>query len=439
VVKSVIGLRLACLFVVCMPLLGGIASGESPYIDLGPMEYPLSPDMGWAYVNVELSSPDGSSYLGPYGSAVNLVGSDVPHNRLILDTGSNSTLFVAEAAAELAARGIIQAGSYQDIGVAGPETYKVSAPYRYEFWGTDGTRHTLSPAGSTQVMYNPDADIGGPIAYSIYSVPGILGMPAMTGRVTTLDLRPWMVQKDLFSVGYMDTVFSQTRPTSVPHRYSVELRASPQFSPDPEWTAPTWANVPFATVRAQYGAASATGDFLMDTGANGSILSTRLAASLGLDSNGDGQFGEGDDAYAGDAQMAGVGGTISVPVFALQKFFLPTQQGVELAWGRDDSPPLVGILDIAGLDGVFGMDMLANTAWQLDLDPSSSAFLAVGNPNLEQLHFDFTDWGATGLGTLWLDVSPALDVVVPEPATLLLLAIAGVCVVLRRMLGRRSI
>lgn len=434
--KSAIGLGRFCLLLGFLALMGAIASAAQPYIDLGPMQDALSADMRWGYVNVEMSVADGSSYLGPYGSTTNLLGVSVPHNRVILDTGSNSALFVSEAAAELVGRGIGYAGDYQDIGVAGPETYKVSTPYRYEFWGTgNAARYTLSPTGGTQVMYNPQAEISGRLEDSIYSVPGILGMPAMTGRVTTFDMRSWAVEQDLFSVSYMDTVFSQTRPTGAPHRYSVELRASPQFSPDPDWTAPVWANVPFATVRGQYGDASATGNFLLDTGANSSIISTAFAFNLGLDSNGDSHFDESDAACVGMAQMAGVGGTVSIPLFALQRLFLPTQQGVELAWGSDDSPPIVGILDIAGIDGVFGMDMLANTEWNFDL----FAWTAIGNPNLQQLHFDFTDWNATGQGTLWLDLSPALDVVVPEPATLILLAIgAASFLLLRKRIYRAS-
>jgi hypothetical protein len=417
--------------------LGSVASAAQPYIDLGPVQDPLSEDMKWAYVNSRLSSLDGSVDLGPYGSTQNLLGVDVAHNRLILDTGANSALFVAEAAAELEARGIGYAGQYQDIGVAGPETYNVSTPYRYEFWGTtDSTRYTLSPVGGTQVMYNPNADIGGPLAYSIYSVPGILGMPALSGRVTTLDMRSWQVAQDLFSLGYMDTRFSQTRPPAAPHRYSVDLHASPQFSPDPNWTAPVWANVPFATVRGQYGSASATGNFLVDTGANSSIISTHFGISLGLDSNGDGELNSLDDAYVSDAQVAGVGGTLSIPVFALEKFFLPTREGVDLAWGNADTPPLFAVLDIAGIDGVFGMDFMTNTAWSLDI---GAGFNVVGDPNFEQLHFDFTDWAATGSGTLFLDVNPSLDVIVPEPATLVLLALAAVGYLARRMLRPKPI
>ncbi len=419
---------------------GGAASAAEPYIDLGPMQDPLSEDMKWGYVNVEMSSLDGLPDPGPYGTTEDfLTAGEVPHNRLILDSGANSALFVAEAAAELETNGIVNAGDYVETGVAGPETYHVSGPYRYQFWSTtDATRYTLSPDGDTQVMYNSAADIGGRLEFSLYPVPGVLGMPAMTGHVATFDMRPWMGAHDLFDVGFMDTNFSQTSPVSTSHRYSVELRADPTFSPEPlgpNGPVPVWANVPFATVRGQHGPFSATGNFLVDTGANSSILSTQFATSLGLDSNNDGLFNSEDDTWIADATATGIGGTVVIPVFAVQKLFLPTREGVELAWGSDDSPPLVGILDIPGLEGVLGMDMLTNTKWEVDSDLLN--FSVVGSPNFEQLHFDFTHWNASGSGTLWLDVAPELDVVVPEPATWLMLLTAIAMLVGHVWLGRR--
>ena len=407
-------------------LSGADASAAQPYIDLGPMQSPLSPEMVWGYVNVEMASVDGLTQLGPYGSTLTLLGVPAAHNRLILDTGSNSALFVSEAAAELEANGIVDVGDYVEIGVSGPESYDVSAPYRYQFWGTtDTTRYTLGPDGGTQVLYNSAADIGGRLEDSVYPVPGILGMPAMTGRVTTFDMQPWMGSHDLFDIGYLDTVFSVTSPESVDHRYSVELRADPQFDPEPlepGGPVPVWANIPFATVRGQHGDLSATGNFLLDTGANSSILSTGFATSVGLDSNNDGFFNSADDTWIADATITGVGGTTVIPVMAVERLFLPTREGVELAWGSPDSPPLIGVLDIAGLEGVFGMDMLTNTEW--NIDPFD--FSMVGSPNFEQLHFDFSDWDASEQGTLWLDLSPALDVVVPEPEPWQMLLTASV-------------
>lgn len=402
-------LSIACIIFLLAP---AFLQAALPYIDLGSMQDPISPDMRWAYVNVEMSQP-----LGPNGSTTNLLGGAAAHNRLILDTGANSALFVAEAAAELEANGIVDVGDYVEIGVSGSETYNVSAPYRYQFWGTTNTtRYTVSPDGGTQVLYDSAADIGGRLEDSLYPIPGILGMPAMTGRVTTLDMQPWMGENGLFDISFMDTVFSQTSPVSTNHRYSVELRAEPEFDPDPiepGGPVPVWANIPFATVRGQHGDLSATGNFLIDTGANTSLLSTQFSTSLGLDSNNDGLFNSEDDTWISDATVGGVGGTIIIPVFAVEKLFLPTKEGVELSWGSATSPPLVGILDIPGLEGVFGMDLLANTKWEID----PNEFTLVGDPNFQQLHFDFTDWDASGLGTMWLDLSPALDVVVPEPAS----------------------
>jgi hypothetical protein len=437
------GLYRSGVLLFLVAILGSVAAAAQPYIDLGAIQDALSEDMKWGYVNVEMTSGDGSASPGPYSSTIGILGGSIPHNRLILDTGANSALFVAEAAAELEARGIVDVGDYQEIGVAGLEMYDISAPYRYQYWGTANTqRYTLSPEGGTQVMYSSSGSVGGRLEESLYPVAGILGMPAMTGRVTTFDMRPWTQGAGLFDASYMDTSFSQTRPTSMAHRYSVELHASPHFDPnpiEPGGPTPVWANVPFATVRSQLGSVSATGNFLVDTGANSSVLSTSFAARLGLDSNNDGLFNSEDDTYVSEATVSGVGGSVTIPVFAIERMFLPTREGVELSWGGTDTPILVGVFDVAGIDGIFGMDMMANTEWGLGDLGDVLDFTMIGKPNFQQLHFDFTDWATTGEGTLWLDVSPELDVVVPEPTMLGLLAVVGVSLLLLRTLRRSPI
>ena len=388
-------------------LAPALLQAAPPYIDLGAIgEHPFS-IMTRAYAYVEMSPG-----LGPYNSTFGM-----PHNLLILDTGANSALFVSEAAEELVANGIISAGYYDEVGVAGSAELHVSEPYTFQFWGTTtgAARNTILPGGNTQVMYNPVLDLGGRLdEASFYAIPGVLGMPAMTGRVTTFDMQPWMNQTSIYDIVLMDTLFSNSSPGSANHRYSVQLQADPQFEPEPRpgGPSPVWADVPFATVRAQLGEDSTTGNFLIDTGASMSLLSTDFATDLGLDTNHDGSFDSLDDTYVGDVEVGGLGGTTWIPVCAVEKMFLPTQEGVELAWGSAENPLLVGILDVVGLDGVFGMDMLSNTVWESD----QSGTMVVGLPNFQQLHFDFTNWNASGSGTMWLDLSPEFDVVVPEPA-----------------------
>jgi autotransporter-associated beta strand protein len=150
-------------------------------------------------------------------------------------------------------------------------------------------------------------------------------------------------------------------PTLTAHQYSVpltmvEFPATGQLNPaDP---LPANAALPFAPVKAQYGSTTKTANFLLDTGAQQCILSKTMAFDLGLDVNGNGSL---DDEAISFQTVAGVGGSVEIPVLRIDALSLRATNDVELLF-HDIT---VGIVDIdPALPGVLGMNVL-NSGWEM--------------------------------------------------------------------------
>jgi autotransporter-associated beta strand protein len=314
-------------------------------------------------------------------------------NEYLLDTGASGILAGANASAELRSLGLQEVATYVDFGVAGPQTTQVSAAYDFAFAGTDGVPLTL-PGVRMQTS-------GGDFAF--YS--GIAGMPLMAGRTVGLDLA---AQADPFGLRIGVEFGSPFPTTPVAHQYSVpltmfEFPATGQQNPtDP---LPANAALPFAPVQLQYGSNRLAGNFLLDTGAQQCILSRTMAFDLGLDVNGNGDL---DDEAISFQTVAGVGGTVEIPVLRIDALSLKAANDVDILF-RD---VVVGIIDIdAAVPGVLGMNIL-NSGWEiyalnqfLGLDP--------GLPGVfDRVDLDFRGGGLQG--EMWLTVDAPRDAFISQ-------------------------
>ncbi len=379
----------------------------------------LGPQTGFfdqPYIEIELVEvrPDQSTVgLGPYDSGFGIY----PYNRLLLDTGANSIMVVSDAADDLISHGYRTEGTYTELGVAGEHTFGVSAPYQLNFRGSDNVTHTL-PQTSTEnrILSDPDVDLGGlPAAFG--GIPGIVGMPVMVGRVTTLDMSAWDDVLDLLELQPMGVVFGDTVPASNGHRYSVPVDTRVRFEPG-EGLPPVWAPVPFLTVVAQNNGIRRSGGFLLDTGAQMTVISSDLAFALGLDANGNGSLM--DEAIRTET-VGGVGGMIDAPVLLVDQMRIPTLEGPELTW-LDPSPEPYGIevlvLDIApGIDGVLGVDLLTS-GLNFEIDLETLEITVSGAPYFERIHMDFRTL-ESGTGMLYFDLHPMYDQITPDPVGVL--------------------
>ncbi len=387
-------------------------------IELGPAA--LLPEQ--PYVEVELH--DGFTDMGPYDVVGGVLGV-VPLNRFLLDTGANSILSAAEATADLARGGYETEGTFHEKGVGGETVYDVSAPYRFEFRGSDGVSHSLPQSETTTRILSSEHEYLG-AQVSVGGVAGVAGMPAMVGRVTTLDQTPWATSSDLLNVESPEVRFaagSDALPATNGHRYSVAVGTPVQFHaveglpPDspPDAPLPAWGPLPFVSMAVEFDGQDATGNFVVDTGAQMTMISPWLAFAIGLDENGNGSL---DDEAVSSMPIGGVGGGITAPVMVIDKLRLPTEQGAELVW-LDNSGEGTGlqvlVLDIhEGIDGALGADLMAG-GLVLEFDFDKIDFVVAKPPYFEQIHFDFREMD-NGAGTIYFDVDAAYDEIIPGVA-----------------------
>ncbi|MBI2826743.1 MAG: aspartyl protease family protein [Planctomycetia bacterium] len=342
----------------------GSAVEAAPYVTLGPSDV-IALDQ--PRVAVEVVDPATQKSFGPEFA-----------NTFLLDTGATGVVVGANAYAELADSGYQTVAQYDEQGVAGTETMDVSKAYDFRYAGSDGIPILRS---NTRLMSNPNADLG---------FDGIVGMPAMVGRTTTVDMTVW-------SGGNFDlltTDFTNSAPPVVSHQYHVPLTlvdfpASGQQHPgDP---LPTFAPLPTLPVIARNAGRYTGAQFVLDTGAQLSMISSATATKLGINPATD---------AVDSIEVGGIGGTISVPLVLLPSIEVVTSEGINLEWTDLE----VGVLDIdPSIAGIFGMDFL-----------TSGWFDAVfGGPDgfINKVYFDFRN-AANKAGTMVLDIKASLDQVV---------------------------
>jgi hypothetical protein len=173
-----------------------------------------------------------------------------------------------------------------------------------------------------------------------------------------------------------------------------------------------------------------SGNFVLDTGAQLSLMSSAMAFDLGLDTNGNGTL---DDEAVGSTPIGGVGGIVNAPMMLFDEIRLPTDEGVELVF-KDLQ---VAIVDIdPTIDGIFGMNLLS-TGWggslfgELDdlIDLLNDAGLgdlleelglgSIGGEGapfgyFDKAHFDFRQFDG-GQGRIVLDLTSEVSgIVAPE-------------------------
>jgi len=374
-------------------LLSGTQIVLGPGTDLNTMGFNQllgsSYDMFQPHVSVAVS--DAGQSLGPYGQ--DPTGED-QNNLFLLDSGANDISVVGTVAQQLIDSGLTSVGKFKDSGAGGSATYNLSSPYEVDFTGSDSVTHVLPQTSQdVRILTSTTFSFGA-------SVPGVLGMPAMINRVTTLDTSQQQNQNTLF--GALGVTFSDTLPpSSTGDRFTVSTDTRVKFDPHAGLPAgspadaplPTWGDVNFVTATISYHGVSVTGSFVVDTGSQLSMLSHAMASSLGLNLSNP----------IDTLQIEGVGGTVNVPVMAIDTLGLTTDQGPDLVWKGNSSNPLgLGVLDIApGIDGVLGADLL--TAG-LTFDMSSFDFS--GTPYFNTISLDFRNVATEGTGKLVFDLNP---------------------------------
>lgn len=191
----------------------------------------------------------------------------------------------------------------------------------------------------------------------------IIGIPGMAGKSLVLKIEVL----DFFGVliPYYVTQIMEPNDPSIPE---LDIEVKVQFTnflylshPNNRGPLPvTSYNPVIEDIQISYQGDESIGDWILDTGAQLSMMSTSQAEILGLvDSNGvpivTPEFYQA---------IGGIGGDINVPIFQIDTLSIPTLNGFELIYGN----PYVGVLDIGYidkdteelviLDGIFGANFL---------------------------------------------------------------------------------
>ncbi len=362
-------------------LLSADSINGRPYIDLGPSD---NIAIQQPVITVQLIK-ENDVIVGPNTNSL---------DTFLLDTGANTILAFKSVVDDMPL--YKTDGRFEELGVGGSSLYDISVPYQFDYAGESGVRNTLPNA---RIISDATRDL------SDFGPYGIVGMPAMTNKVTTLDFTSQLTD---FTI-HVD--FSATLPTTSQPRYSIPVDNRVSFSPEGSvisGSPPAWANLPFLTGQLKQDSTVATGNFLFDTGAQVSILSTAMAKELGLDSNQDGVLDSRDASYARNETIAGIGGLVTVPVFLIDQLHLPTSQGTDLVltdlqWLVFDITP--------GIDAVLGFDNNMS-GW---LEPIFAKLFGqpdLGSGYIMQTQLDFRNWNATGRGNIHFDLNPDIVSVV---------------------------
>ena len=418
------------------------------------------------------------------------------------DTGASGILLSKETADSF---GIGVTGTtFTDVGVGGSEQFDVSEPLYASLGPVYQDAPTEGTGSHPQSVTAPD---GGPLRMQIAQTKvdlslgetplDVIGMPAMAGKVVVIDPKPLnntlinvLNGGDVESIEGLRTYVYDPKTTTpaVPTRQidpgipltqhhialsygdmssytkvdpvgaaGPTLHSNPFIGPNPV-THDASDTTPGITVkytdpvtRTSY---SHTGSFLFDTGSQGSVISTAMAAWLhirytpGTENTADATLETFDPLHPSlpgtqlspESQfatpMAGIGENQPMMAgFYLDWLMLPTTEAAHPLDPNDpmnikflQAPVFVDDISVQGydgasdltLDGVFGMNFLMAS---MSLDMSAIGF----SP------FDWIVFDEPGK-TLGLSIAGET---VPEPSALVLLAIGAAMFLLRRYAGRR--
>jgi len=365
-----VGQRTAALtawFAAVLACAGAVAA--APIVDLGP------PDaFGFALdqprVDVWFYRAGTSLWLGPES-----------YTSFVLDTGANGLLAGEDAVDEMQGYGYQTDGRYYEQGVAGGQFLDVSELLDAEVVGSDSLAIEML---DLRILSSPDLDLGG--------FGGIIGMPAMVGRVIDWDLAAFPTD------WLMGTHFLAEVPPPAPQnrRYTLDLQLVPfeqtgkEHPDDPNLT---WAPLPFLTGEICSGPYRVRGQFVLDSGASLSFISTATAVALGLDTNHNGVIEYPAEAVD-ELDIGGVGGSLTVPLVVMDQIRLATREGPWLRW----TEPLFAVVEIPGLDAVVGMELFTSGWFDEETFIGDNGFL-------DHVYLDFRQADALR-GAACVDVRP---------------------------------
>jgi len=256
--------------------------------------------------------------------------------------------------------------NFVDVGVGGEQDFEVSEPLYIALADhsileepTEDDFH--EDLGPWRLMLTID-EVEDP--YTQQPID-IVGIPGMAGKSVVLTVEVEIIDFLEIEIPYYVTQIMESNDPCIPE---LDIEVKVQFTdllytshPNNQGPLPVLGYNPvIENIQIGYQGSNSVGDWLLDTGAQLSMMSTAQAEALSLvDSNGDPIVVP--EFYL---PIGGIGGEVLVPVFLIDTVSIPTLNGFELVY----VDPYVGVLDIGTidertgepiiLDGIFGANFL---------------------------------------------------------------------------------
>ena len=268
-------------------------------------------------------------------------------------------------------------GSYTETGIGGTEPGNVSRPFG--IWvrsGSPGTSEEIFPSefvpyGDFNLWVRRDTGAGEVIDFGglpLVDPLNLVGMPVIRQRRLSLD------PTAMAGLGALETALlaSGAPEPETQATVSLALRDFIGTTPPPGEVLPShYANPVIPGITLSHNSHTATGEWLLDTGAGSSFTSFAMAQAAGLIPANYATLAAFMLDYTGPtSEIGGIGSALVVPRLTVQRLSVTTREGATLVWQNVD----LLVADVAGLQGIFGMNLLV-PAITLDLsDPLGSLF-----------------------------------------------------------------
>jgi len=309
------------------------------------------------------------------------VDGEIAPNYGFLDTGASGILLSRETVDNMQID-IDPNAQFVDTGVGGDEYFDISESL---YIGT------------------ADFDSSNPIDPNIYYFQGswrfqvkqdyvenfleepidVLGVPVMAGRVVVLKpITDFNIsgEDDIEAMYFRANITDANDANIPPTDFQVALRFEKYINPSNSGNIPPLPvlayNPMIDNVVVEYNGVSTNANLLLDTGGSISIISAARGMELGLvDANGDPIVD-----YAFSVAIGGIGGSVELPGFILDKLSVPTLSGFDLVYlNARVCVHDIGILDedsgdFVILDGIFGDNFLSASMDMATWDISSAPF-----------------------------------------------------------------
>jgi len=260
-------------------------------------------------------------------------------------------------------------GAFTEIGIGGSEVGDVTRPF--------GIRVRSGAAPESGEMLETEFDAFGDfslwvrreIGESEYFDPiNLIGMPVIRQRRLYLDTTPVAAWEPMVSHLLAPSATEPDTQATIPLVLQDFIGDTP---PAGEVLPSHSANPLVPNLVLQEGSRTATATWLLDTGAGSSFTSFAIAKSLGLIPEQYATLAAFMAVYDGPtAEIGGIGATQVVPILSLDRLSVRSREGATLVWQNLD----LLVVDVAGLDGIFGMNLLVPSVTLDPDDPFGSLF-----------------------------------------------------------------